>query len=143
MSGVFFDKNIEDVATANPITITLSNFSGGITNFVYLQIKQMSIEGLALSPPPQFLTVNATAGSTNVNVVNAAQTSICHLRLKYHDDIVYYYEASQVNGEVIAPVKLPSGTTVITLTVKDQGGTAISVPVNFQNIYWSGRIVGL
>lgn len=141
--SVFFDKNIEDVSAVNPIVITLSNFdAGGISNFCILQLKQIAVEGLAISPPPQFITVNATAGSSNVNVTAAAQTSICHMRLKYHDDITYYYEASQVNGEQIGVIRLPAATTTITLTLKDQGGTAIVVPTTFQNIYWAARIVG-
>jgi len=141
--AAFFDKNIEDVSVVNPIVITLSNFeAGGITNFCILQLKQIAVEGLAISPVPQFITVNATLGSGNVTVANAAQTSLCHMRLKFHDDITYYYEASTVNGEQIGTIRVPSGTTTLTLTLKDQGGTNISVPVNFQNIYWNARIIG-
>jgi hypothetical protein len=144
MASNFFDKNIEDVSVTNPIVVTLSNFSaGGITSFVFFQLKNISIEGLALTPVPQYLTVNATAGSTNVTAANVVQTCIGHLRLKYQNDIVYYYEASKEEGDVISPIKLPAGTTVLTLTLKDQGGANISVPVNFQNVYWSARIVGL
>lgn len=141
---VYFDKQIEDTIVANPLVITLANFTGGgaLTSWGVFVLQKLSISGAALNPIPTFITVNATVGSTTVKSDNTPSLVIGSLRLVYHEDVTYYYEGNDIDDK-FASVKLAAAATTITLTFKDDEGVDISVPGNFQKLRYRARILGV
>ena len=136
---VYFNKQIVDTATTNPIVITIADFSAtAITDFVVLKIKNIEVSSVSTISSPSFLTLEASGGG-NVKLDNTAQTQFIKLPFKSKNDVYTYWGNNESDDAII---KFPAATTTITLTIKDDSGASISFPVDYYQTTIKARIIG-